>query len=435
MPGIARQEIGLLFFVVLAAAVLDERMPRRARVPLVVLFGAGLAVSHYTTTYLAAAFFGLAVVLQLVVSRFRNLPAVSAAMLAAFAISLGGGALWNGVITHSSSNVGGFTENIREHGFDFLPNRKAGAGILSSYLTGNVPTRISAASYEQSVAATYARVRPFVTPLAAAYDSRYRLQDAQVRTPPVRSQTAMVAAQKGQLAFAQLFNLLAVLGCLGLVLRRRGSPALRLAGLLGMSTLLVLAFLRLSGTAAGSYNQERAFLQTMVPLSVGMAWLLDRLGQRRRWLGAVVALVAIAGVALIFAGTSGLRAVALGGGSSTNLSNSGEDYERFIVTRPEIAAAQWLAQAPPGAQLYSDTYGQLRVLAATGRSRGLFLDPTPMTLDQHAWVYGNRANIVDGHARGGTLNDRYAIFRWPRQYLLDNYDTVYSNGVSEVYHR
>lgn len=434
MPEIARQEIGILLFAGLAAAVLDDRMPKRAQVPLAIALGAGLVVSHYTTTYLAGAFFGSAVLLQLVVSRFRRLPLSAPAVLAAFVVAFGGGILWNAKITHSSSNVTGFVQDIRHKGFNLLPNAQAGQGILNSYISGNISTHIPARRYEQLVAAEFARQKQFVRPLRASREPRYALQDAQAKTYPVRWQAGLTAAQKGQLVAAQLFNLLAVAGALALIVRRRGSPGLRLVGVLGASTLLGLAFLRLSGTAAASYNQERVFLQAMVPLSVCIAWLLERFagGRARR---IVIPLLTAGALALIFAATSGLRGATLGGGGATNLANSGEDYERFVVTPPEFAAARWLNKVPPKGIIYADTYGQIRVLAATGRSRGVLLDPTPRTIDQHAWVYGSRSNVVLGHARGTVSSNRYSVFRWPARYLDENYDLVYSNGTSEVYHR
>jgi len=77
LPAIARQEIGLLLFVVLVAAVFDTRLRGRSSAGWILLLGLGVAVSHYSTTYMALALFGVALILQLVVSLFRDLPRFS----------------------------------------------------------------------------------------------------------------------------------------------------------------------------------------------------------------------------------------------------------------------------------------------------------------------------------------------------------------------
>ncbi|HEY3020875.1 MAG TPA: hypothetical protein VGJ32_11815 [Solirubrobacteraceae bacterium] len=433
LPAIARQEIGLLFFVGLVAAVVDRRLPRGAQACLVALLGAGVVVAHYSTTYLAAAVFGLAVVLQLVVSRFRPLRAMSLAMVVAFVATAGGAGVWYVAVTHSADNVSRVASDLRTHGLDVLPNAHAGQSLVASYLSGNAPASIDANGYERLVARDYARDRPYVHPLHAADDGRFRLQDAPVRADAVRRPGAFEALRTAQVVAGQLFNLLAIAGALALVLRRHTNPFARQLALLGLATLMVLAVVRLSGTTANAYNQERAFVQTMVPLAVGMAWVLERAGDRWRRLRAPVALLAAVALAVMFASTSGLRGVAVGGGTPTNLADAGTDYERFYVTAPELAAAKWIDGAPPRALVYADRYGQLRILGATGRIDGLLLDVTPRTLDRRAWVYAGRTNVVDGRARGAA-GSRFATYRWP-SILDDHYDTVYANGSARVYHR
>jgi hypothetical protein len=140
------------------------------------------------------------------------------------------------------------------------------------------------------------------------------------------------------------------------------------------------------------------------------------------------------GLALIFFSTTGLRSVALGGSTQTNLADKGEDYERFYVTDPEIKSALWLDRAPNGSIIYTDRYGQLRWLEATGRSAGLFLDVTPQTIAEHGWVYASRSNLINRHTRG-EQGQRYAIYEWPGVFLNERFNTVYTNGSSAVYHR
>jgi hypothetical protein len=434
MPAIARQEIALLLFVALIAALLDEAMPKVAQWLFVALIGVGVAVSHYSTTYLAATMLAVALVLQLLMTALRRRSGGVIAVVAALVATVGAGFLWYSPVTHSSSNMSQFVSNVREHGLDLLPNAQPGQGPLQAYLTGNTLKHVDANRYEQLAAADYARNRRYVKPLPVASDPRYRLSNSVSPADATRNPRVSNALRQGQLWVSQLANLLAVLGALALVVMRRMGGVLRRVGILGVATLLVLGFVRLSGTAANAYNQERAFLQTMVPLAIAMACVLQAAAGRWRGLRALVPLAAALALAVLFVGTSGLRGAAVGGGTPGNLANSGEDWERFDMTAPELASATWIAGAPHGSLLYTDRYGQLRLLAASGKSNGVLLDITPKTLDQHAWVYAGRANLQDGRARG-EVGHSYAVFQWPARYLDENYNLVYDNGISRVYHR
>jgi uncharacterized membrane protein len=432
IPAVARQEIALLFFVVLLAAVLDDRLRGRQRWALITLFALGLVVSHYTTTYIAITILAGGVVVQLVVSLFRRTPRLTAQVLVALVVSVTGASLWYGVVTHSATNLSSFVGTVNEQGLDLLPTMNQGEGLLNSWLSSNTTSRMDATRYAAR-SELYAKRRSYIHPLPAAASARYALQDAATPNQPVRSAGPYDAIGTGGLVFGQLFTILGMVGALALAVGRRRTPGLRLVGCLGITTLAVLGFVRLSGTAANAYNQERALVQAMVITGICVAWLLDRGGRRWRRFGIVCPVIAAAALAVIFVSSTGLRAVAFGGPRSGNLADQGEDYERFSVSPPELASARWVAQeAPSGSLVYADRYGALRVFAVTGRTPIDVL--TPDTLDRHGWVYASRSNVVDGRARG-QFDSNYALYKWPAQFLDDQFAVVYTNGSSSVLHR
>ncbi len=434
LPAVARQEIGLLLFAALLAVALDRRMPRTARFGMAGLTALALVVSHYSTTYLAIVLLGVAVLLQPALSLLRPVPRVTGALLVAL-IALGGGAaLWYGPVTESAQNVTRFTDDLRADGLRLLPNREAGQGLLQGYLTGNTIAPVDAAGFEEAVAEEYARDRPFVRPLPEAADPRYALQDAAVPAPAVRSAAARDGVDRARLVVLQAVNALAILAALWLLLARRTRPGLRIVALVGLGALVALAAIRLSGTVATSYNQDRALLQALVPLSVCVAWAAQAAARRAGRGAPVVTGVVAAAMALTLVTGTGLAATALGS-PATNLADSGEDVERFHISEPELAAAAWTGRAKPERELlYTDRYGQLRVIAELGQVPRLMLEPTPRTLDRDAWVYATRANAILGRARGVT-GGRSALFAFPADYLADHWDRVYDNGTSEVFTR
>jgi uncharacterized membrane protein len=434
LPALARQEIALLFFVALSAAMLDPRLPRRTQWALVSLLGVALAVSHYSTTYLAIGLTGLLLLLQWAVSRIRPIQPFSGAVAIAFAALTLGALWWYLPVTHSSSDITQFMGTLRAQGLDLLPNQAQGEGLLSGYLQGNAVTPIQAGRYAQLIHQYYAQNIHYVVPFQDASNHLYALHDSSPPTP-VPAQPLATGIALAELTVQQLANLLGVVGAAQMVLRRRTTSAItRQVGLFAAATLSVLVIIRLSGTVATEYNQERALIQAQVFLAISLCWSIFGLTRWLTGLRTIIATAATAGVALLLMNTTGVVA-AVEGQKSVNLANSGEDFERFYMTPPELASARWLGKHVTEGQLvYADRYGQLRLAAEDRITKGLLTDITPMTLDQNAWIYASRTNIVERRTRN-LYREFFASYSFPIDFISTHYNTVYTNGSSEVFHR
>jgi hypothetical protein len=394
-------------------------------------------VSHYTTTYVAITLLGLTLAFQWATSWFRPVRRVSAGMAVAFIAAAAGAAIYYGPVTQSAGNVTQFVQAAQAQGFDLLPNRVPAGGLLAAYLQGNTATPMSPQQYARLVRADYAANRPYVHPLRDAGRPQYALRDSAAPSPPVEWNLGYNTLLQGGVVAQQLIYLLAAAGALILVLRRTVPVIARQIGLLTLAALFFLVTARLSGTLATFYNAERALLQTMVFLDIALCWCLQEFASRWRvrQAGALVLASAVALLVVIFINSSGLVGAVLGGGTATNLANSGTDFEQFDMTSPELASASWLgAKVPRGQLVYADRYGQLPLIAVTGMSSGLMLDLTPQTLDRNAWVYASRTNVIDGRARAYYSNHSIT-YAFPSRFLDANYNLVYTNGSSEVYHR
>ena len=437
LPAIARQEIALVLFAALLAAMLESSVPRWPRWALVVLLGLAMVTAHYSTTYVAITVIGLAVALQWLASRIRrDIPAITGAFAVAFLVCLAGAFAWYGPVTHSAASaLLQLGHSLKANGLDVLPNRAAGQSPVAAYLQGNTATPMPPGQYARLVHSSYAANVHYVTPLPDAGLPRYALRGSAPPVPPVTWPAASGALDLGSVIVQQLVYLLGAVGALFMVVWRRTPVLARQVGLLALATVFLLTLIRLSGTLADTYNQERALLQSTAVLAVALFWLVQRLAGRRRWRQAGAAVVAAAALTVMFLTTSGLAGVLLGGGTATNLANSGEDFERYYVTAPELSSARWLGAAVrPGQLVYADRYAQLPLDAVAGINRGLLGDVTPLTISQHAWVYASRANVVDG--RGRALYDDHTVtYVFPAAFLDANYDLVYTDGSSEVFHR
>jgi uncharacterized membrane protein len=433
--SVARQEIALVLFVALIVAMLDRQIQRRAQLSLVILLSLAMAVSHYSTTYVAITIIGLTLPLQWVVSWFRDIPRITGAVALAFIAALAGAVIWYVPVTQSDSHLLQVAQTVQAQGLNLLPNREPGSSLLSTYLQGNTEKPVQASQYQRLVHNYYLFNKPNIVPLRDASSSRYALRNSTVPEPPVKWAPGYDALQLGLLIIEQLANILAALGGLLMVLRREATLITRQIGLLALVTTLLLTIIRFSGTLAAAYGQERAQLQGLVLLAISLCWAASSLGgERKIWRSRILTVSTIC-LAVVLVSTSYLVGAVLGGGTSANLSNSGPAFEFFDATTPELASAQWLGEfIKPGQIVYADEYGQLPLTAVTGIQNGLLLDLTPQTINQQAWVYASRTNVINGRAFA-LFDDSFATYAFPARFLTDNYDLVYTDGSSEVFHR
>ena len=314
LPAIARQEIALVVFTALIAAVLETSLPRRRQLPMVILFGLAMVISHYTTTYVTVTMIGLTLVLQWLTFWIRP-SRTSAGMITALLVSALGAAFWYGPVTNSASNAAQLAKAAQSQGLDFLPNRSQAGGLIAAYLDGNTSTPITPQQYEQGIHVQYEKWKPFVHPLPDAGNPAYALRASTTPTPPVKLPTVYNAFSQANVLAQQLIYLLSAVGAMMLVFRREVPAFGRQIGLLTIATLVFLIAIRFSGTLATFYNAERALLQAMVFLDISMFWCMQVLAERRRLrLSSAVSVAAAALIVVIFAASNGLVGAILGGG-------------------------------------------------------------------------------------------------------------------------
>jgi uncharacterized membrane protein len=431
--ALTRQEIATVLFVVLIAAVFDGEMPRRVQWAFACLLSIGVVVSHYSTAYLAIPLLGMAAALQFGVSWFKPVPRVSGVILLAFVTSLAGAVLWYGPITHSASNLSNFIHQTEGQGLNLLPTR--GGSLLSAYLQGGQNRVLSPAQYQSYIQAYYHKHYPFITPLPSASQPQYDLQSAASDAPPVKSQIVSSSLSFLDLLVQQLTNLLAGVGSLILVLRRRQRLAVTQVGIFGLAGMLILILARLSGTVAQEYSPERAFLQLLTVLGIVIAWFFQWFGGKYKRSRPYVLAGCATALGLYMVGTTGFSAALLGGGTQSNLANNGTDYQRFVVNPQDLAAANWVSETvAPGQVLEADVYGGLRLDTFVGYRYLTFADMSPETTDAHAWVYATSANLADNVVSVNNAGTA-ASYAFPSLFFNSSFNVVYSDGASEVFHR
>ena len=147
-----------------------------------------LALSHYSSTYVAITVLGLlGLVLQFALSWIRRVPRVTGAVVVAFlARRWPVLSVWYGPVTDSDSHLLEVAQTVDAQGLNILPNRTPGSSLVTADLQGNTRTPISAVVYENDIAGDYQRTKKYVTLLPDANNPRYALRNTTVPEPPVK---------------------------------------------------------------------------------------------------------------------------------------------------------------------------------------------------------------------------------------------------------
>ncbi|MGO9583718.1 MAG: DUF2206 domain-containing protein [Acidimicrobiales bacterium] len=437
-PEIARQELALLIFAGMIGALFDTSLGRSLQLRLVSVLAVTLVVCHYSTTYVAIFLCISASLLAILIPRGKRVRLPVAPWLVAAAVMTVSAVIWYLPATHSTSDITATAQSIHRSGFEFLPGRRKGESILSAYFNGVREQPSSPKQYQQNVASYYSEHLSFLIPLPAATDPAYNLHAAPAPQLPDHAPFIVSILSDAELLVQQTINALAAIGALILTLRRRELPLSRMIGVMGFASLFVLAASRLSGSLSADYNSSRLFLQCLLVLALVEASLIENLVTRlkgRSWVGPLL----FGGFSLMllvaFLGNSGLATPIVGGDPPLILYNKGEDYTDLYPSAQEKVTAQWLAAVvPPHRVIYADYFGQLRLDQYTDLRSAVFNDITPRTIDQHAWVFASRANVVD-HVTWGLTSAGPLDITFPASFLGTYFNIVYSTGSTEVFHR
>ncbi len=431
MPTFARQEIALLLFGALVALLLDTSVPRWPRLSLSVLLGVGVVVSHYSTAYFMIGALGVAVLLQFVVSLVRPVSRADVGFVCVLATLVAASFLWYGPITNAGGNVGGLSNALASNGV---------AVLRTDLLRGDpAPPAINAATYTREVVSAYAVELPTIMPLADAALPEYQLKDASTPQPPPRAPGLANSLTVLTHVLAPILVLVSVLAAMLLVVRRQTPAILRQLAYIAVGTVPLLVAVHISRTIAAQYGSDRVALQALLPLSIAVGWAAQQ-GVRRlhqQLLRSVAVGVITVALLVLVSNSSGLTGATLGSSTPINLASSGTQYEQLNITAPELASAQWLGSMTVShSPVYADAFGSIRLFLESGNGVEVLGDLAPQVIDRHAWVYASARNIVDGRAESNAPNNNDDVtYQFPLAFLSDNFNTVYANGSSEVFHR
>jgi hypothetical protein len=455
MPYLVRQEIAFVFVALVLLAATEPAAAPWFKRGLAALFGVGVVLSHYSTTYLLLLGLGGGLVLLgllLLVGRRRGwqrdgsplvlLHPVTLGLLAATALA------WTGPVTGTGSHPLDVARDAITSVFD-RSSRDAGSSDRNFFLLGGGgPSERERLDEFVEGTLELRKEVPRELPLIknpGPVDTRPDLvePDEAPVTPAGRvvegvglDLGALVGAAR--LAAALLIQGLLAVGVWTLLRNRFGRRTPGKVSLEVLCTVLgvggALGLVVLIPRLSVEYGVLRAFLQSMLVLApVAAVGLWVVLGWVRRqtptWLAAVTLLV----VAVL---TSVLPALFGGGPARVALANAGLYFDRYVVPDSDRLAAERIAIAPDASgqlpKVLAPRHQSIRLVTAGVPAEEVADRTFPTLLNVNSYLFADALMTREEEDTIFYQGDRIT-YRYPLGQISRLMDLVYSAGDSRVY--
>lgn len=441
MPTLIRQEFGILFFTLVMATLFDTSLPKRTRYSLVGIYGAGMIVSHYSTTYIAIFLFLGVFILNQGIMYFKQNRGVrkkalrfSRAIVPSFVIFLVSSVLiWNTLATGTSGNI-----------TDFFG--KSSSSMAQIFAPDDLLPSLGKLVYRS----------PEEIDLSAAMQktiSQYREDHAELEyytEPNIQSETAnevnfaSIPHYQGEAVFRAAStsfkvlklvcnNIFIVFGIISMAYLwwKRKIPYSEIV-FFAATGFALLVFLTIIPGALQEYNIERLYFQMLVVWSfvgvLGGAQILRLLAGRRYALDVLTGMYI-----LLFLFYSGFIYNFIGGPAFVTMNNYGEEFEKFYAVEEDVQAAKWLGNNYHNELIYTNSSGFNKLAAFSNVPENRIVRSTlPEIISKDAFVFSTQINTQGG--KGVFIykvNDR--LYVYPTDFLEKNKNLIYSNGVSRIY--
>jgi uncharacterized membrane protein len=436
-PGLVRQQFALLFFaLLLSATFLDIR--QRTKTILIIVFGGGMILSHYSTTYVCLALLVLAYLLKklyLSIQKKYKQHGVNKALYEGYwdikpsliLILLISSFLWYGLVSNISSGLKSAIDSSVTSFSSFFEANSRSAFILNTVGIGEKPVTTKSLL-------NLANTRR----LSDSYSfEQYTPQPTYTSDPSPRNQVQLDLSYVYNYIMPTVVKLILVTGVIYTVIVAFAKKNnINYAMLISAASVLFVVLVLLPNISQ-FYNIERYYQQILIivlpSFFVGLSYIVHKVKSER-----IITLVAAIVIFAYTLATTGIALLFTYGSPYIDISDNNSTYDRYYTTAGEVDSLNWLANnrqsnynIPDEVNL--DRYSDLNAIAydpslTSNSSIGLL--PTQIT--GTSYVYASIINIK------GYVFDTYEnndiTYTFPAALLNQNKDILYSNSDSEVYH-
>lgn len=435
LPLVTRQCYGLFFFALLLLALVSRRLPVNWARGLVIISGVGIAVTHYSSAYLAA---GAVLIGWLVATIFRSTSSSRVLTWPVTAAVVGSTILWGAFVAKTGSGIRQVLHSIRIDGFNFLPTS---GNFVSRWINGaSISTTVNASV----IRATDLQLRKTTYKWMKVDPRSLHTQLVNVNVPSARGVAVLGGLVNiGGTLLAEVLVAAAALS-VGLCLWwcRKDRQLAALVGI-GIFALAISFVSRLSQTIGVVFDPSRVEAQMYLVFVIMVVVVVSRLTTRwpdrlivrlfRQWSPAAMVATTVVACLSVGASTQLTGLVQRNGFLPAVYSATGEGIRR-IPSTSDLAAAKWVFKhRSAGSIVQTDRFGQLALFDfGYAVRRGLFDTIDPVTVDNSAWVFANHTNIVEHDAQGGN-NARVGVFRFPYSYFSSTRSILFVSTTDLVF--
>lgn len=461
MPYLVRQEVAFFFLALMLLAATEPDQPAGRARRLVGLFGVGVVLSHYSTTYLMLL--GLVVGLLVMVAmrlvarghprteggaEHGPLVLLSPVLVAFLAVA---GLLWAGPVTHT----GGHAEDVARatiaavlgRGGETLGSSDVSLRLFSGdevsprdrldlFVDETLEARRQVSPRNLLIKSPGAmELRPEIVPAATMPLTDVGQALESIGVDPSRLNAA------ARLVCAGILQVFLLVGAGGMLLRgraglrlRSGPQVSRELASVAVGALAALSLVVLVPSLSVEYGVLRAFQQTLLvvaPIMAAGMWTLVRPFRHR-----APAVAAALPFALLLILCGALPALLGGNPARLALANSGLYYDRYLAPDADVTAMSWLAAAQDVGDLEPKVIASrnngIRIVSASDKPFEVAdrLYPTLLTTGSYVFV---DSHLVQQRQSTIFYSGDLITYVYPLRDLDRRLDLVYSSGRSRVY--
>ena len=417
MPYLVRQEIAF-FFLALALLATTDRRTWKTRT-LVLVFGVGVVLSHYSTTYvllmaLVVALAGIGVVTLVRRRRGQERPDTHTLVLlhpAMVAALVAATLAWAGPVTHTGGHASEVlhdtVRSITGHGDDGPSSSDTSYWVLSGDHT--TPEERMHMFVQDSLDYRDAEIPPELRTIPDPGPAELR--------PEVHTQPATPV----KLVCALVMEAFLFLGLVWLFRRRKDHALPREVTFLTWGSMAALGLIVVVPNLSVDYGVLRAFQQTLLVvapvMAMGMWFVL-----RRKVLTAIVPVALL----VVLAGTQ----------QRIGLENAGTYYDRFFASDSEMGGLTWLGEVDhadrTNERIIASRNVNVRLLALSENRAPVSDRLYPTLLSKDAYVFVDGQILDQGESTIFYTGD-LLTYDYPLDELDRHLDLLYDAPEARVY--
>ncbi|MFA6570506.1 MAG: DUF2206 domain-containing protein [Bacteroidota bacterium] len=422
LPALMRQGIAFLFFALIIDVLIRSNINQKYRDITLLIFGSGMILSHYSTTYITLSLLILAKVINVLFNKFwPNKKKIRALSYKTTIILLFITIFWNVLITDTA---GGLIQTII----------KMTDNIGNTFSLENKSDLVKDIFYQQSDNAT--AVIDYSNKSLRSISNPQYYEGYEIFPVSLYTGKPMLISDSFTIYFYVLipwfFRLSIVVGFVFLLIKEfKNKQSYMIISIVFSMFVITFCFVLLPYVSI-NYNFERLFQQMLVLLAPICAIGLMTIFKVIRKVPVSIPITIFLLSYIIK--TTGFINHVLYNSSTWMFNNSGEQYYRYFSAVGEISGINWFEKnTKSNILLYADNYSKLRFVAFSDQKFSyISTQINPPVIDKYSYVFsglaGTKADTVFSKVDNQALE-----YSFPNKFLSETKNTIYSNSIARIY--